>query len=72
MTLKELDEKRPFTITVQQAAEIMDVTPRFLQLALQQGRFPFGTGVEMERWAFYINAERFLLYMKGVDLGGSR
>ena len=72
MTLKELDEKRPFTITVQQAAEIMDVTPRFLQLALQQGRFPFGTGVEMERWAFYINTERFLLYMKGVDLGGKR
>jgi hypothetical protein len=72
MTLQELAEKHPYTITVQEAAEIMDVTPRFLQLALQQSRFPFGTGVEMGRWTFYINTERFLLYMKGVDLGGSR
>jgi hypothetical protein len=72
MTLKELEEKRPFTISVQQAAEIMDITPRFLQLALQQGRFPFGVGVEMGRWTFYINTERFLLYMKGSDLGGQR
>lgn len=72
MTLKELEQKRPFTITVQEAAEIMNVTPRFLQMALQQERFPFGTGVEMERWAFYINTERFLLYMNGTDLGGPR
>ncbi|MFA5305960.1 MAG: hypothetical protein WC365_00785 [Candidatus Babeliales bacterium] len=72
MTLLELEQKRPYTITVQDAAAIMDVTPRFLQLALQQGRFPFGTGVEMERWAFYINTERFLLYMKGSDIGGEK
>jgi hypothetical protein len=72
MTLQELEQKRPYTITVQEAAEIMDITPRFLQLALQQNRFPFGAGVEMERWAFYINTERFLLYMKGSDLGGSK
>lgn len=72
MTLQELEQKRPFTITIQEAAEIMCVTPRFLQLALQQNRFPFGAGVEMERWAFYINTERFLLYMKGADLGGAR
>jgi len=72
MTLRELEEKKPRTITVQEAAEIMGVTPRFLQLALQQERFPFGAGVEMGRWAFYINTERFLLYMKGADLGGAR
>lgn len=71
MTLKELEEKRPSTITVQEAAEIMGVTPRFLQLALQQGRFPFGVGVEMGRWTFYINTHRFILYMEGADLGGT-
>lgn len=70
MTLSELEHKRPYTITVQEAAEIMCVTPRFLQMALQQGRFPFGAGVEMERWSYYINTERFLLYMNGSDIGG--
>jgi len=63
MTLAELEKKRPMTITVQEAADIMDVNPRFLQLALQQGKFPFGVGVEMGRWAYYINTERFLCYM---------
>ena len=72
MTLQEMEQKRPFTITVQEASTIMDVTPRFLQLALQQGKFPFGAGVEMERWAYYINTERFLLYMKGSDIGGKK
>ena len=69
MTLEELKQKRPLTITIKEASEIMDVNPRFLQLALQQGRFPFGAGVEMDRWAYYINTERFLLYMSGADLG---
>lgn len=72
MTIDELRQKRPPTITIQEAASIMDVTPRFLQMALQQGRFPFGVGVEMDRWAYYINTERFLLYMTGADLGGKR
>lgn len=65
MTLAELEQKKPATITINEAAEIMQVTPRFLQLALQQGRFPFGTGVEMGRWAYYINTDRFILYMQG-------
>ena len=71
MTLNDLKRDKPLTITIKEAAEIMDVTPRFLQLALQQGRFPFGVGVEMGRWTFYINTERFLLYMEGADLGGT-
>ena len=37
-------------LTIKQAAAIMDVTPRFLQMELQQGRFPFGVGVEMDSW----------------------
>ena len=72
MTLNELKRERPLTITVKDAAEIMGVNPRFLQMALQQQRFPFGTGVEMDRWAYYINTERFLLYMEGADLGGGQ
>lgn len=67
MTLDELikSDPKPPKITVQQAAAIMSVTPRFLQIGLQQSRFPFGVGVEMEQWAYYINTERFIKYMKG-------
>lgn len=72
MSLDKLKSEKPLTITVQDASVIMGVTPRFLQVALQQGRFPFGTGVEMDRWAYYINTERFLLYMCGSDLSLSK
>lgn len=67
MTLQELlnTNPRPAKLSVKDASEIMGVTPRFLQMALQQGRFPFGTGVEMEQWAYYINTERFVKYMIG-------
>lgn len=67
MTLQELIETkpRPIKISIKDASEIMGVTPRFLQMALQQGRFPFGAGVEMEQWAYYINTERFITYMIG-------
>lgn len=67
MTLQELIEikPRPIKISIKEASEIMGVTPRFLQMALQQGRFPFGTGVEMEQWAYYISTERFIKYMIG-------
>ena len=70
MTLQELidSKNRPMKITVKQASEIMGVTTRFIQMGLQQGRFPFGAGVEMDVWAYYINTERFIKYMTGAEL----
>lgn len=67
VTLQELIEAnpRPIKLGIKDAASIMGVTPRFLQMGLQQGRFPFGVGVEMEQWAYYINTERFIRYMLG-------
>lgn len=65
MTLSDLESDKPATITVQQAAEIMSVTPQFLRLAIMEGRFPFGVGVKMEQNAFYINTVRFIKYMRG-------
>ena len=66
LTLDELEKERPAKITVQLAAKIMEVTPRFLQMGLQYDRFSFGTAVKMEkRWAYYINTARFIKYMKG-------
>lgn len=54
----------PNKMTVQEVAKIMGVTPRFLQLALQQGKFPFGIGVKIGKWSYYINTKRFLIYMR--------
>lgn len=68
MTFEQLMHEKPMSITIQDAAKIMEVTPRFLQLALQQNKFPFGTAVQGNRWIYYINTERFLIYMKGEDM----
>jgi hypothetical protein len=68
MTQKELKSTDSPKLTILEAAGIMDVTPRFLQLALQQNKFPFGTAVEGDRWVYYINTERFIKYMKGEDM----
>lgn len=60
-------------LTVQEAARIMGVTPRFLHLGLQHNRFPFGAAVKMDkRWSYYINAKRFYRYMEGLDMDVSR
>jgi len=70
MTLAELIEKRPLTVKVADAAKIMGISIPFLRAALMQGKFPFGIGVEMGQNEFYINTERFILYMTGADIGG--
>lgn len=69
MILRELKNQKPPKVTIQQAAKIMGVTPRFLQVGLQYERFPFGAAVKMDkRWSYYINTERFLQYMNGEDM----
>ncbi|MTI95221.1 MAG: hypothetical protein FH749_06990 [Firmicutes bacterium] len=72
MTLNELKAKRPTKITVNQAAAIMGVTPRYLHMGLQQDtqipcpQFPFGAAVKMSgRWSYYINTARFIKWMDG-------
>lgn len=66
MTLQDVEKEKPNKLTVQQASKIMGVTPRFLHIALQNERFPFGAAIFMDkRWSYYINTERFLKYMKG-------
>lgn len=57
-------DSEPLKLTVQDASAIMGVTPRFLQMALQQGKFPFGIGVKMGKWSYYINTRRFYEYMR--------
>lgn len=64
MTLQDIEKSKPPKLTIQEASQIMGVTPRFLQLALQQSKFSFGIAVEGDRWVYYINTERFIHYMK--------
>lgn len=70
--LKTIKENMSQKLTVQEAAEIMGVTPQFLRAALQQEKFPFGVAVEMKQNEFYINAYRFILYMEGEDMRSIR
>ena len=53
----------PRPITLPEAAELMGVTPQFLRLGLQQGRFPFGAAVKFKRWAYYINSAQLHDYI---------
>ena len=64
MTLDQIKATNPPKISVQEAAEVMGITPRFLQLALQQEKFNFGIAVKMEKWSYYINTQKFIDYME--------
>lgn len=68
MTIQKIKQKPPLTLSVPDAAEIMGVSPKFLRAALLQNKFPFGVSVGMAQNEFYINTQRFLLYMEGSDL----
>lgn len=61
--MSQRQAKKPNKITVPEAAAIMGVTPQFLRLALQQGRFTFGTAVKFKRWSYYINEKKFYEYL---------
>lgn len=64
-------EPKPNKITVAEAAKMMGVTPRFLQLTLQREKVPFGHAIEGNgRWMYYINRTRFMRYMRGEDMIG--
>lgn len=65
--LQKVIKEKPQKLTVQEAAAIMGVTPRFLQMALQQNKFPFGVGVKMGKWSYYINTDRFIAYMTNEE-----
>jgi hypothetical protein len=54
-------------LTIGEAAKIMDVSPQFLRLSLQQGCFPFGVATKKRQWSYYINAKRFYAYMEAQD-----
>lgn len=57
-------DKRPPKIermSCTEAARLLSVSPRTLQMGLQQGVFPWGYGIHMPsgKWTYVINGERF-------------
>lgn len=58
-------------ISIPKAAAIMGVTPQFLRLGLQQGKFPFGVAVKMRRWAYFIKPDEFRKYMGDAEVAQS-
>ena len=46
----------------------MGVTPMFLRMGLRFEKFPFGVAIKNKQWAYYINTERFRVYMEAQDL----
>jgi len=66
MSFEQLEQEKPNTITVTDAAAIMGTSPQFLRACLMNDKFSFGVGVEMEKQReFYINTTRFIKYLKG-------
>ncbi|MCK9477961.1 MAG: hypothetical protein M0R40_00480 [Firmicutes bacterium] len=47
------------TITVAEAADVMNIYPRLLRYGLQQGRFPFGFAVKLKNWSYVIYKDKF-------------
>lgn len=63
--------ERP-SLTINQAANIMGVSPQFLRVALQQNKFPFGVAVKMKRWAYFIDPNKFNDYLQDRKLRAVR
>lgn len=53
------------SVTIKEAAIRLGASRLFVQLALQQDKFPFGTAAKSKRWCYYINRGQFENYLKG-------
>jgi hypothetical protein len=56
-----MDYKNTETMTVAEAAKLMQKNPCFVRQGLIDGRFRFGYAVKLsdKRWNFYINRQKF-------------
>jgi hypothetical protein len=45
---------------VNKCAEVMQVSPQFIRIGLQQGKFPWGFAIKMSgRWTYWISRQKF-------------
>lgn len=53
-------------VDIKEASEILGCTQQFLRVALQQGKFPFGSAVKTSsEYTYYISRGRLEAWMKG-------
>lgn len=51
-----------------EAAEILNVSPQFIRVAMQQGKLPIGTAVQMSsKWTYHISGKLLADY-SGKDV----
>lgn len=61
-----MDDKNK--LSVNRAAELMNVGSQFLRLGLQEGKFPFGWAVKTSsKWTYYISKSKFTEYT-GIEV----
>lgn len=47
-------------LTVEEAAKLMEASPQFVRIGLQQGLFPWGYAVKMSsEYTYFISASKF-------------
>lgn len=52
-------------MNVREAAKILNVSPQFVRIGLQQQRLPIGTAVKMSsRWTYHISEKMLDEYIK--------
>jgi len=53
-------------VTILEAAELMDKSPQFIRLGLQQKVFDFGYAVKMSStWTYHISRKQLMEYLGG-------
>lgn len=64
----ENEDRRKVRLMVNEAAELMGVSPQFIRTGLQQNALPFGSAVKHEkRWTYYIFTKQFT-EVTGIDV----
>lgn len=59
--------KEKNSLTVSEAAELMNVSKEFIRIGLQQGIFPWGYAVKMStKYTYFISINKFIEYT-GID-----
>lgn len=64
MNVQEILKDYPVNLPINVAAQIMGKTQMFLRCGLRADKFPFGTGVLIDKeYSYFINTKNFLKYL---------
>ncbi len=55
------------SLSVEEAARILNKPPQFVRLALQQERVDFGFAVHNKRWSYHISEKKLKEYIGEID-----